>query len=154
MIGKILDTFAAWFKEAVGITVLYDPQPVMSAEPAVRMVFLGADEQGANRDVLLFQFNLVGSGDGPDVYLASIIDASLRIQDMLRACLEGGRRYVDLDIEGRPEKVRVSFSDLTNGTGSFTQNEPSENETSQWRYTYAEPHTVRFDFPRSLREDI
>ncbi|AEC02035.1 hypothetical protein [Parasphaerochaeta coccoides] len=154
MIQKIRDAFAIWFKEKTGIAVLYDPQPVTSAEPAIRMVFTGASEQGASRDVLTFQFTIVGSGDGPDFFLASIIEVSLKVQDVMNDGLEGGRRYFDIDVPGRTEKVRVTFTGISDSTGSFTQNEFEETETRQWRYTYVEPHVVRFDFPRSLRREV
>jgi hypothetical protein len=149
MMKEILEAFEEWAKKKTGLPVLFDPQPVRSAEPHIRLTFTGSGEAGKSYDVLTFQLTIVGAGDGPEVFLDSIITASLAVQDLYNRELNNSQ--VDIVLPNNRGSFRVSFPDVINSTGQFIQNDGSGGETGKWDYIYTEPHVVEFTINRALR---
>ncbi len=116
--------------------VLLDPQPLRTAEPHLRLTFVGATDQGDGYVTLSFQLGIVGAGDGPEVFLEEIIKSSVAVMR-----LYGCRRCKDLALStGRT--ARLAFPDVMNNSGQFAQNDGTMGETVQWAYVYSEPHFV------------
>jgi hypothetical protein len=149
-ISAVLKAFESYMASEHNMKVLYDPQPIVMAEPHVRLTFVGADENGAF-DRLLFQASLVGSGDGPDVFLPALIGMSMRIQDIWSSCRNDGKRWKEIPGDGGT--VRIQFKPVQNGSGQFIQNEIQEGEARQWAYTYTEPHMVVLEFKKESKDE-
>jgi len=148
-ISAVLDEFKDYMESENDIKVLYDPQPVLIAEPHLRMTFTGAEENGAF-DKLKFQGSIVGSGDGPDVFLPAVIAMSMKVQDIWSACrATNGRRWIE--IPSKTGVLRIFFQSVQNSSGQFVQNEIYESEARQWAYTYAEPHVVVLEFRKEMQ---
>lgn len=145
---EILEEFAAWVKSETGVPVLYDPQPLRSAEPHIRLTFTGAAGEGKTHATLFFQLSIVGAGDGPEVFLDRIMEASLAVVDFYNPCIH--HRQVDIVLPNGSGSFRVGFPDVMNSSGQFTRNSGDEGETVKWAYTYVEPHMVEFTFNRAL----
>ena len=82
----ILDSAARWLTEKTGLPVLYDPQPLRSAEPHLRLTFMGSENFGKGAFAVKFQISILGAGDGPGAYLDSIIKASVRLSRLYEGC--------------------------------------------------------------------
>lgn len=147
-VSTMLDAFQDYMASEYGIKVMYDPQPVSVAEPHLRLAFTGAEENGAF-DKLRFQGSVVGSGDGPDVFLPAVIGMSMRVQDIWSACRNDGRRWKEIPTSAGV--LRILFQSVQNGSGQFVQNETYESEVRQWAYTYAEPHVVVLEFKKEMQ---
>ena len=65
MMNKILSTTASWLQKKTGLPVLYDPQPLRSAEPHLRLTFMGTEYWGKKTFAAKFQISILGAGDGP-----------------------------------------------------------------------------------------
>ena len=73
---EIIDMLKDHLGKETKLKVIMDPQPVKSAEPHLRLTFVGSGNQGATHCVVSFQLTIVGAGDGPEVFLDRIIEAS------------------------------------------------------------------------------
>ena len=146
MIKEILEALKQNLTELFGVKVLFDPQPVKLAEPHVRLTFSGSGDQGDTTDVLRFQLSVIAAGDGPEVFLSSVIGVSLTVHDI---CKKHNPGYYQFTHEEK--KIRMHFEVSGVSTGQFVQNAQDENEQSQFRYTYVEPHSVVISFNNSLR---
>jgi len=96
--GVIKHIIADFLKKETGLTVLVEPQPVMPAEPHLRIMFSGfefvsefekADFTGygiENVYTLKMEclLTLTAQGDGPDVFLDEVISACFKIQKLFR----------------------------------------------------------------------
>lgn len=143
---NVLDAVKKKIKELTGgAPVMFDPQPVQIAEPHVRLTYVGCGDQGEQYDVLRFQLNIVAAGDGPDVFLPSLIELSLRIHDIFQ-------KESVYTFALNQDDCRLYIRSSVNAAGQFIQNEQEESERSQFRYTYAEPHMVEVAFPKNIRE--
>lgn len=147
---EILDTVKEFLKQRTGLKVIMDPQPVKNAEPHLRLTFVGSGNQGATHSVVSFQLAIVGAGDGPEVFLDRIIEASMQVGDLYNSYLHEGKLYIDLKLASGRGSFRVNFPDTINNSGQFVQNENNENENAQWAYTYVEPHVMDVTFKRAL----
>ena len=145
MIADVLEAARKYLEEKTGLNVLWDPQPVKSAKPHLRLTYTGCEDQGEGHDRLTFQASILGAGSGPGKFLESVIEASLAVNDLYK---DGGNR-VDLNVNGNT--VRLSFPSLTASTGQFVQNDPTEAETSTWAYIWQEPRVFTVDFDSNLR---
>lgn len=148
---EILETVRGYLSRQTQLKVIMDPQPVKSAEPHLRLTFVGSSNQGATHCVVSFQLSIVGAGDGPEVFLDRIIEASLAVSDLYNSTLHDGRRYEDIKLASGRGTFRVNFPDTINNSGQFVQNDGIETETSTWAYVYAEPHVLDVTFKRALR---
>lgn len=148
MINEILEKARAAIEEKIGSTVIYDPTPVQRAEPHLRLVYMGAGDQGS-LDVLSFQLNVVGAGDGPDYFLPELVATSLKVHDLFNG--SNGRDRLDVPLaQGQVARIQFKPISLPNG-GQFAENDREDTERNQFRYTYVEPHVVTISFPRNLR---
>lgn len=129
--------------------VLMDPQPVHSGQPHLRLTYQGSEGIGKDVSVLKWQLSLTGAGDGPEVYLAAVVRASLALEAMYDPCK--GRQYIDLDVGG--ESVRMSMVTGLQATGGFAQNELKIVETGQWSYLWTEPKWLAVSIPDRLWEE-
>ncbi len=148
---EVLDAVTAHLKKETGMKVIMDPQPIKSAEPHLRLTFVGSGNLGASHCVVSFQLTIVGAGDGPEVFLDRIIEASLAVGDLYNKELHEGRLYVDLQLASSRGVIRANFPDTINNSGQFVQNDNIEGETSAWAYVYTEPHVMDVVFKRALR---
>jgi hypothetical protein len=97
--GVIKHILADFLKKETGLTVLVEPQPVMPAEPHLRIMFSGfefvsefkkdADFTGyglENVYTLKMEclLTLTAQGDGPDVFLDEVISACFKVQKLFR----------------------------------------------------------------------
>jgi hypothetical protein len=97
--GVIKHILADFLKKETGLTVLVEPQPVMPAEPHLRVMFSGfefvsefekdADFTGygiENVYTLKMEclLTLTAQGDGPDVFLDEVISACFKLQKLFR----------------------------------------------------------------------
>lgn len=146
-IADALEGLAYWLTQETGLSALFDPQPVKSAEPHVRLTLTGTEDRGDGPVDVRFQLNVIGAGDGPDVYLPSVIAASCRVNDLYNPCLRDGRRYADL-LSPSGTELRILFPPIGDMTGQFSQNDVDEGEARQWRYVYTEPHYITLTIPR------
>lgn len=148
---EILETVRGYLNRQTKLKVIMDPQPVKNAEPHLRLTFTGSNNQGATHCVVSFQLSIVGAGDGPEVFLDRIIEASLAVSDLYNSTLHDGRRYEDIKLASGRGTFRMNFPDTINNSGQFVQNDGLETETSTWAYVYAEPHVLDVTFKRALR---
>lgn len=148
---EVLDAIKEYLRLETGLKVIMDPQPIKSAEPHLRLTFVGSGNQGATHCVVSFQLTIVGAGDGPEVFLDRIIDASLAVSDLYNSDLHEGKRYADLKLASGRGTFRVTFPDTISSSGQFMQNDGTETEVSTWAYVYTEPHVMDVVFKRALR---
>ena len=148
---EILDAVREHLRQATNLKVIMDPQPIKSAEPHLRLTFVGSGNRGASDCVVSFQLTIVGAGDGPEVFLDHIIGASLAVNDLYNADLHEGRRYADIKLISGRGSFRVNFPDTINNSGQFVQNDGTDTEVSIWAYVYTEPHVMDVVFKRALR---
>ncbi len=148
MIKEILDKTQSELTRLTGLMTVMDPMPVKKAAPHLRLTFMGSGDQGSY-DTLNFQLSIVAAGDGPDIYLQKIIEGSLLVHDLFRCA--NGKNRVDVSLNGGGS-FRIHFKPLAldNG-GQFIENERDENEQTQFRYTFVEPHVITVSFPRDER---
>lgn len=146
-ITDALEGLSYWLTQETGLPTLYDPQPVKTAQPHVRLTLTGTEDRGDGPVDVRFQLNVIGAGDGPDVYLPAVIMASCRVNDLYNPHLRDGRRYADLTSPGGTE-IRILFPPVGDTTGQFVQNDMDDGETRQWRYVYTEPHYINLTIPR------
>lgn len=144
MTKEVLNAAKSYLKEATGLDVLMDPQPLTSSQPHLRLTFIGTGDAGETHDELHFQISIVGAGDGPDVYLPRVINASLVVADLYR------KRSVDFKVN-EAYSIRIGFPEIVSNSGQFVRQGEDETENSTWAYVYTEPHVVTIDFNRSLR---
>lgn len=142
---EALDAAIAWLKQETGYGVLFDPQPIRSAEPHLRLTFTGATDRGSGYVSLAFQLSIVGAGDGPEIFLEEIILASAAVAQLYGRCPP----YVDLEL--KKGSARLDFPAVQNMTGTFTPNDGMMGETMQWAYAYVEPHFVTMTLKRPKR---
>ncbi len=133
---EALDAVVTWLRQETGYGVIFDPQPIRSAEPHLRLTFMGANHRGGGYVALAFQLSIVGAGDGPEVFLDEIISASVAVAALYERC----PLYVDIKLE--KGSVRLEFPTVQDMQGTFTQNDGMMGETMQWGYAYVEPHYV------------
>ena len=143
LITSVLSSFKDYMKAEYGLMVLYDPQPIATAEPQVRLTFMGSIDNG-NFSRIFFQASVLASGDGPDVFLPAIIATSMKVQNIW----DGSNTRQVKEIESEAGVVRIRFKPVSSGSGQFIQNEQYESETRQWAYTYTEPHLVDLEFKK------
>lgn len=129
-------------KGITGLRALWDPQPVRTAEPQLRLTYIGSEEKGKGCTRVMFHLSLIGAGDGPDVFLPSLIEASVNLDRIYNSCINS-RRFIDMDVDGRA--VRMVFENSLTATGTFSQNEQKVVETNQWSYLWTEPRYVAID---------
>ena len=142
-IKAVLESFKVFMKTEYGLMTIYDPQPIATAEPQVRLTFMGSIDNG-NFCRLLFQASVLASGDGPDVFLPAIIATSMIVQNIW----DNSEARRVKEIESEAGVVRIRFKPVSNGSGQFIQNEQYESEVRQWAYTYTEPHLVDLEFKK------
>lgn len=130
-----------------GALVMYDPQPISKAEPHVRLTYTGTSDAGDLYDSIHFSLSIVAAGDGPDVFLSYLINLSLKAHQLFA---EHGGNSRTIEVAGKECKLYIR-KQLT-GDGQFLQNEETENERTQFRYTYVEPYYVEVRFPKTLRK--
>jgi len=97
--GVIKHILADFLKKETGLTVLVEPQPVMPAEPHLRVMFSGfefASEFEKDADFTGYGIEnvytlkmeclltLTAQGDGPDVFLDEVISACFKLQKLFR----------------------------------------------------------------------
>lgn len=133
---EALDLAVAYIEKQTKRRVLLDPQPLRTAEPHLRLTFVGAADNGSGYVALSFQLGIVGAGDGPDVFLEEIVKSSIAVTR-----LYGCKRYEDLRLSNG-NAARLAFPDVMNNSGQFIQNDGTMGETTQWAYVYSEPHFV------------
>ena len=138
----IMKAVEAELEAITGLKVLWDPQPVRSAEPALRLTFIGTEEKGVGCTRVSFQLSLIGAGDGPDVFLPSLISASVNLDRAYNSCINR-RQYVDIEAEG--VRSRMCFEAGLTASGTFSQNENKVVETNQWSYLWTEPRYVALE---------
>ena len=148
LLKKVFDAASAALEDLTGLPVLFDPQPVRTARPSLRLTYQGSDSGGVGAMVLKWQLSIVGAGDGPEVYLTSVVRASLALQSMYDKCRSKG--WTDLDVAGVGIGVRMSFVTGLEVTGSFSQNEMKVVETGQWSYLWTEPKYLTICIPDSV----
>lgn len=148
---EIIDMLKGYLKQETKLKVIMDPQPIKGAEPHLRLTFVGSGNQGASHCTVSFQLTIVGAGDGPEVFLDRIIEASLAVSDLYNSDMHEGRRYADIKLVSGRGSFRVNFPDTINNSGQFVQNDSIEGETSVWAYVYTEPHVIDVVFNRALR---
>jgi hypothetical protein len=122
---EALDLAVAFIAQETGKKVLLDPQPLRTAEPHLRLTFVGATEQGDGYVTLSFQLGIVGAGDGPEVFLEEIINSSVAVMR-----LYGCKRFKDLRLT-TGNTARLAFPDVMSNSGQFAQNEGTMGETVQ-----------------------
>ena len=144
----ILDSAARWLTEKTGLPVLYDPQPLRSAEPHLRLTFMGSENFGKGAFAVKFQISILGAGDGPWAYLDSIIKASVRLSRLYEGCADD--RNTELVCNGR--KIRMTLCSGLVATGSFTANAEKEVETNQWSYVFSEVRQMQLQIPMEAIE--
>ena len=125
---EALDLAAAYIEKQTMRKVRLDPQPLRTAEPHLRLTFVGAVDNGSGYIVLSFQLGIVGAGDGPEVFLEEIIKSSIAVNR-----LYGCKKYEDLRLSNG-NVVRIAFPDVMNNSGQFIQNDGTMGETMQWAY--------------------
>lgn len=145
MIADILEAARQYLEQKTGLNVLWDPQPVKSAKPHLRLTYTGCEDQGDGHDRLSFQASILGAGSGPGKFLESVIQASLALNDLYK---DGKCRS---DIKIGEYAVRLSFLQTASSNGQFVQNENPETETSTWAYVWQEPRVFTLDFDSRLR---
>lgn len=138
----VMRAVEAELEALTGIRVLWDPQPVRSAEPSLRLTFIGSEEKGMGCTRLSFQLSLIGAGDGPDVFLPSLISASVNLDRIYNSCING-RQYLDIEAEGI--RTRMCFETGLTASGTFSQNENKVVETNQWSYLWTEPRYIALE---------
>lgn len=146
-IASALEALAYWLAQETGLVALFDPQPVKGAEPHARLTLVGTEDRGDGPIDVKFQLNVIGAGDGPDVFLPSVIGASCRVNDLYNPCLHEGRRTTGI-LTKEGTALQVGFPAFSDATGQFVQNEANEGETGMWRYVYTEPHYITLTIPR------
>lgn len=134
-------------KTITGIKVLWDPQPVRAAEPQLRLTYIGSEEKGKGCTRIMFQLSLIGAGDGPDVFLPSLVEASVNLDRVYNRCTNNSK-FIDMDINGKT--VRLVFEDSLTASGTFSQNEQKVVETNQWSYLWTEPRYIAIDIKETL----
>ena len=97
--GVIKHILADFLKKETGLTVLVEPQPVMPAEPHLRVMFSGFEfvsEFEKDNDATWYGIEnvytlkmeclltLTAQGDGPDVFLDEVISACFKLQKLFR----------------------------------------------------------------------
>lgn len=145
MVSDVLEAARKWLEERTGLKVVWDPQPVKTAQPHLRLTYTGCDDQGEGHDRLTFQASILGAGSGPGKFLESVIEASLAINDLYKDC----GCHADIEVKGL--KARLSFPHIASSNGQFVQNDPTETETSTWAYIWQEPRVFTLDFDTRLR---
>jgi len=94
--GVIKHILADFLKKETGLSVLVEPQPVMPAEPHLRLMFSGFEfvsEFEEDADFTVYGLNvytlkmeclltLTAQGDGPDVFLDEVISACFKVQKL------------------------------------------------------------------------
>jgi hypothetical protein len=95
--GVIKHILADFLKKETGLTVLVEPQPVMPAEPHLRIMFSGFEfvsefvedadftQYGIENIYTLKMeclLTLTAQGDGPDVFLDEVISACFKVQKL------------------------------------------------------------------------
>lgn len=146
MMNKILSTTALWLQMKTGLPVLYDPQPLRSAEPHLRLTFMGTESWGKKTFAAKFQISILGAGDGPGTYLDAIIKASARLSALYEGCADD--RNAELDCGGR--KIMVTLCSGLAATGTFTANAEKEVETNQWSYAFTETRQLQIAIPMEV----
>lgn len=144
----ILDSAARWLTEKTGLPVLYDPQPLRSAEPHLRLTFMGSEKFGENTFAAKFQISILGAGDGPGTYLSSMIKASAKLSRLYDGCADD--RNTEFVCNG--QKIRMTLCSGLVATGSFTANAEKEVETNQWSYVFSEPRQMELYIPMEAIE--
>lgn len=139
----ILDAVAHWLQKNTGLPVLYDPQPLKSAEPHLRLTFIGTEGWGKNTFSANFQLTIIGAGDGPGAYLDSIIKASVKLSRLYDGCAY--ERNSELLCAGHT--VRMTLCSGLAATGSFQANAEKEVETQQWSYVFSEARQLKLQIP-------
>lgn len=130
-----LSILKEFLEQQTGKKVLFDPQPIRSAEPHLRLTFAGAEDRGSTWVQLTFQLGIVGAGDGPDIFLQEIIDLSIAVS-RLYSCAKS------TTISRGLRTVTIGFPEFSSNTGVFQMNDGAFGETVQWAYVYAEPHWI------------
>lgn len=148
LLKEVLDQIKTILKDKSSLDVLFDPQSVRTAAPALRLTYLGSEHYGIGASILKWQLSLVGAGDGPDVYLSSVISASLHLEALYDKCK--GKQYVDFPV-GK-YTARLCFESSVTPTGSFSQNEQKIVETGQWNYLWTEPRYITVNIPDEIWE--
>lgn len=143
---KLLEEIASVLKEETGIPVLFDPQPIKTGEPHLRLTYIGSENAGRGFSNLNWQLSLVGAGDGPDVYLPKVLKSSLKLEALYDKCK--GPAFRDLHVGSFC--CRMSFVAGLVATGSFSQNEMKIIETGQWSYLWTEPKYISVSIPEEL----
>lgn len=151
MIQQILDAAALYLESETGAKVLYDPQPVRKAEPHIRLTYMGAEDKGIGAFCLNFQLSLVGAGDGPGVYLAKIIELSLKLTDLYNPCRH--RQDVSIPLKDGGYVKLLLISSGVQATGVFSQNEQTQVETAQWNYLFTESRYISIEVPELAQGD-
>ena len=142
---RVLEAVAKQLTQETKLKVLFDPQPVKSAEPHLRLTYIGSQSYGPDSEGFDFQLSLVGSGDGPDVFLPALLTASAKLDSLYDKC--EGPLFRDLKIDSTTY-VRMTFVTGLIATGSFTQNEMKIVETNQWSYLWQEPRQMTLVVPK------
>lgn len=125
-----------------GLKILWDPQPVRSAEPSLRLTFIGSEEKGVDCTRISFQLSLIGAGDGPDVFLPSLVAASVNLDRLYNGCING-KQFIDIEAEG--VRSRMCFETGLTASGTFSQNDAKVIETNQWSYLWTEPRYIALE---------
>lgn len=125
-----------FLEKKTGKKVLFDPQPLRTAEPHIRLTFAGSADLGDDWVQLTFQLGIVGAGDGPEVFLQEIIELSIAVTR-----LYGCTRSVTLNLNGG-RSMTIGFPEFATNTGVFQTNDGTMGETVQWAYVYTEPHFI------------
>lgn len=145
---EMMDQVKQILKDKSGLDVVFDPQPVRTAAPSLRLTYLGSEHYGIGHSLLKWQLSLIGAGDGPDVYLSSVIAASLRLEALYDRCK--GAQHIDFPV-GK-YTARLCFEETVTPTGSFSQNGEKIVETGQWTYLWTEPRYITVNIPDEVWE--
>ncbi len=144
MVSRVLQSLEQFFKSH-DLKVLMDPMPIKSAEPHIRLSFSGV-EDAVGRDVTLtFTCSVLGAGDGPGVFVESVIETSIKLHKII----DGERHYklfVDAGDVMRATEARLYFTPAKVGSGQLVEVEQYDNETTQFNYVYTESHNLKITF--------
>jgi hypothetical protein len=139
-VSDLLEKAKGAIKEKTGAKlVLFDPQPVERAQPNLRLTFTGSTVRGRELS-MEFQTTILAGGDGPEVFLSSVIELSANVS---KAFEDVQRNYQDIEFDsGKHARIYYHPVRTNSGSGQFVRNEDQGTEANQFRFTYVEPHII------------
>ena len=133
---KVLEAFRLWFTAQTSLPTALEPNKLEAPEPSLRLMLAGFEAQGADREKLTLEATLAASGDGPDVFLEAVLEAS-------RAMLPYREGVFSFPVEAG-FSATATFS--RTAPGRFQQNEGQGEGGPRYSFAYLEPFRVELSY--------